>query len=189
MQKRIFYCALLASAQIALADVPEVIITTLSSSGGHATVAGRLASKPERPVGISVRNGNLMYSTLTDAEGRWGIVIRHLAVNVSVESWSLLNSGEKSATVTKRIENDITAESGARLLPWTEYASASGSSSSESSAKYQAETSLRYQIDRLRYRCEGDKGRFSYYSSQMTCHKSGMTYSCNASATCQCGKP
>jgi len=83
----------------AWASVPDVVITTLSSYNGHATVAGRLVSKPEAPVGISVRNGNLMYSTLTDGEGRWGIVIRHQAVNVTVQSWSLLNPADRAAEV------------------------------------------------------------------------------------------
>lgn len=85
------------------AQVPDVVITTLASANGHATVAGRLTSKPSGPVGISVRNGNIMYSTLTDAEGRWGIVIRHLAVNVSVQSWSLTSPDERSTEVVAKL--------------------------------------------------------------------------------------
>lgn len=159
------------------ADIPEAVITTLSSANGHATVAGRLASKPSAPVGITVRNGNLVYSTLTDSEGRWGIVIRHLAVNVTVQAWSFSNGAERGPEVSVDL---------ASALPWTETVSARESSSSETSAKYLTETSLRYRIDQKRSRCRSDEGEFSHYTSQMTCYKSGSTYTCSTSATCRC---
>jgi hypothetical protein len=75
--------------------VPEPVITTMSSYNGYATIAGRLNSKPETPVGVSVRNGNLISSTLTDAEGRWGIVIRHLGVQVTVQTWDISHPSER----------------------------------------------------------------------------------------------
>lgn len=87
------FIALVAGVSLnAFANVPDVEITTLMSANSHATIAGRLKSKPQGPVGISVRNGNVMYSTVTDLEGRWGIVVRHLSVDVFVTSWSLTNS-------------------------------------------------------------------------------------------------
>jgi len=88
----------------AFAEVPDVVVTTMTSANGHATIAGRLASKPGVPVGISVRNGNIMYSTISDPEGRWGIVIRHLSTNVSVNSWSLTVPEEKGAVVITRAD-------------------------------------------------------------------------------------
>lgn len=81
---------------ICFAQVPDPTITTMISLNGYATIAGRLVAKADGPVGISVRNGNLMYSTLTDAEGRWGIVIRHAAVNVTVQSWDMKNPIDRS---------------------------------------------------------------------------------------------
>lgn len=78
------------------AAVPEPVITTASVSGAYAIVAGRLESKPSVPVGISVKNGNLMYSTLTDLEGRWGIVILFQNVNFTVQSWSLSEPTDKA---------------------------------------------------------------------------------------------
>ena len=71
-------------------------------------------------------------------------------------------------------------------LPWSRTVSAWGSSSSESSAKYQTETNLRWEIDREKRSCERDKGQFSYMQWQMTCNKSGHTYNCRNSATCRC---
>jgi len=71
-------------------------------------------------------------------------------------------------------------------LPWNRTVYATGSSTSEYSAKYQLETNLRWEIDREKRRCEWDKGRFSYYQWTPTCNKTGHTYTCRNSATCQC---
>lgn len=81
---------------LCMAGVPEPTITYKSTYNGHATIAGSLASKPTGPVGITVQNGSLIYSTITDAEGRWGIVIRHMSTNLSVQSWDLQNLKDKS---------------------------------------------------------------------------------------------
>ena len=161
-----------------VAAVPDVVITTLSSSNGHGTVAGRLELKPSGPVGISVRNGNLMYSTITDGDGRWGIVIRHLSTQVTATSWSLTNSSDRGSDVVASIDS----------LPWNSSVYASESNSSETSAKYQTETSLRYRIDSERARCRSDKGAFSYTGGFVYCNKSGNIYHCSASASCSCRK-
>lgn len=81
------------------AHVPEPIITVGDAQGSFAVVAGKLANRPERPVGISVLNGNIISSTITDAEGRWSLVIRHLSTQLSVTSWDLLNPESKSSPV------------------------------------------------------------------------------------------
>lgn len=179
MKNLFFFLSIVASA-FSYAEVPDVVITTLSSANGHATVGGRLAAKPDGPVGISVRNGNIMYSTISDAEGRWAIVIRHLSTQVFASSWSLTSPSERSAEVVA-----LTNAS----LPWTRSVSATGSSSSETSAKYQTDTSLRWEIDRERSNCRTDKGRFSYSGGFVYCNKSGSTYHCSTSASCSCNKP
>lgn len=80
---------------MALSQVPEPVITDMSSAHSHATIAGRLNSKPTTPVGVSVQNGGIMYSTITDLEGRWAIVIRHRSVNVGVASWNLADAQDR----------------------------------------------------------------------------------------------
>ena len=64
------------------ASIPEVVITFMDSYNGHAPVAGKLTARPEAPLGVTVRNGDIAYATVTDVEGRWGIVIRHRSVNL-----------------------------------------------------------------------------------------------------------
>lgn len=173
--KKLFTISLVAVASLSFAGVPDVVITTLSSANGYATVAGRLTSKPQTPVGITVRNGNLMYSTTSDPEGRWGIVIKHQSTQVTVTSWSFTNSEDRG--------NDVVVDA---FLPWTTTVSARESSSSETSAKYQTETSLRWRIDQQRSRCRDDKGHFSSSGGFVYCNKSGSTYYCSATASCSC---
>jgi hypothetical protein len=95
--------ALFFFGSLCFGNVPEPIITTAHSSGSFAVVAGTLSSKTDRPVGISVQNGNLMYSTLTDAAGRWGIVIRNLSTTLGVTSWDLQNPSEKSRVINRTV--------------------------------------------------------------------------------------
>ena len=177
MKRNLFILVAITSTMgILRADVPEVVITTMLSANGHATIAGRLASKPKGPVGISVRNGNLSYSTVTDPEGRWGIVIRHQSTQVTANSWSLTDpTDQASPVVFSRVQ-----------LPWSRSVSGQGSSSSETSAKYQAETSLRGKIDSARSTCSSDQGSFSYSGGSVYCSKSGSSYQCSGNAYCTC---
>jgi hypothetical protein len=98
--------AILFFGPLCFGVVPEPIITTAHSSGSFAVVAGILSGKTNQPVGISITNGNLMYSTLTDAEGRWGIVIRHLSTSLGVTSWDLQNPSEKSREITRTVTTE-----------------------------------------------------------------------------------
>ncbi|NBX76916.1 MAG: hypothetical protein EBQ92_10215 [Proteobacteria bacterium] len=91
---------------ICFGSTPEPVITTAHSSGSFAVVAGVLSGKTDRAVGISVQNGNLMYSTLTDSQGRWGITIRHLSTSLAVTSWDLQNPSEKSRVITRTIASE-----------------------------------------------------------------------------------
>lgn len=80
------------------AVVPDPIITGTDSYNGYATVSGRLNAKPDRPVGISVRNGNTISSTVTDTEGRWSIVFRHRSVQYSVTAWDISSPSDRAET-------------------------------------------------------------------------------------------
>ncbi len=100
---RLFVLSGIGVASISFAQVPDPTITTLSSYNGYATVAGRLSSQVDGPVGISVQNGNLSYSTLTDSDGRWGIVIRHQSTHVTVKSWDLRNTNDQSREVKTEV--------------------------------------------------------------------------------------
>lgn len=97
--KQLFILAAAISTIAGYASVPDVVITTTSTANGHATIGGRLAAKPDGPVGISVRNGNILYSTISDAEGRWAIVIRHLSTQVFATSWNLAAPSDRGNEV------------------------------------------------------------------------------------------
>ena len=100
--------AIIFFGPLCFGNVPEPIITTAHSSGSFAVVAGNLSGKTNQPVGISITNGNLRYSTLTDAEGRWGIVIRHLSTSLAVTSWDLKNPSEKSREIPRIVTAEAT---------------------------------------------------------------------------------
>ena len=101
--KRLITGLCLLGALAAQAQVPEPVITVGEVLGRVAVVAGRLSVVPERPVGISVTNGNIVSSTLSDEQGRWSIVIRHLSHQVSVSAWELTDPSEKSLEVKSRL--------------------------------------------------------------------------------------
>lgn len=80
----------------AFANVPDPIIMRTDTYNGYATVSGRLNAKPNHPVGITVRNGNTLSSTLTDADGTWSIVFRHRSVQFNVAAWDIFSPGDRS---------------------------------------------------------------------------------------------
>jgi hypothetical protein len=87
-----------------LADIPSPVITTTSPNNFYALIAGRLERKPEAPLGISVRNGNVMYSTVTDLDGRWALIIKTLDNHVEASSWSMQGGAERSRWVNKTLK-------------------------------------------------------------------------------------
>lgn len=103
MKNQIFIAILFTG--IGFAEVPKPVLTVGEVHGRLAVVAGKLTASPKRPVGISVLNGNLLSSTVTDPEGRWSIVIRHLASEVSVSSWDFFNPAKRSVSVKGILEN------------------------------------------------------------------------------------
>ena len=82
----------------AFAGEPQVTITTKSTYNGYATVGGRVISATREPVGVSVDNGGIRYSTLADPSGSWAIVFRHASVNFTVRAWTLNRNEEIAAT-------------------------------------------------------------------------------------------
>lgn len=101
--KAIYVITVLMAAH-AFAHPPEPVVTTANANGTYGIVAGRLSTKPDRPVGVSVQNGNLMTSTITDPEGRWGLVIRVLSSGLKVQSFDLSSPSERSAEVVHKIQ-------------------------------------------------------------------------------------
>ncbi len=87
-------------ATLSFAGIPEPVVTYSSVYQGYATIAGKLATTPVGPVGISVENGGLKYATVSDSQGRWGIVIRYLGTTFSVNSFSLVQPSDVSAEIS-----------------------------------------------------------------------------------------
>jgi hypothetical protein len=81
------------------AEVVGPVVTSASAVGGVGFIAGKLDGKTDRPLGISLQNGNVISSTITDPEGHWAIVIRHLSNQFSVQSWELSRGLERSVEV------------------------------------------------------------------------------------------
>lgn len=137
-----------------LASVPpDVVITESSSYGGYGTIAGKLTSKPSSSVGVSVENGNIRYSTVTDEEGKWAIVIRHRSSKVQAYSWDLNIPADRSTEQALSLPAAVTNIEFASQLPWFERAEASASSLNESSARWDAEYSVRSKVSRIERRC------------------------------------
>lgn len=84
------------TSSIALAEIPIPKVEFTDVYQTHATVAGRLTSLPTSPVGITIENGGIKYSTLTDAEGRWGIVFKYRSARYSVSAFELNDTSVQS---------------------------------------------------------------------------------------------
>ena len=97
MKTLFLFWALLGS--VGFAEVAGPVVTSASAIGGVGFISGKLDGKTDRPLGISVQNGNVISSTVTDPEGRWAIVIRHLATQFTVTSWQLSQGLERSVEV------------------------------------------------------------------------------------------
>lgn len=103
MMKKILTLTLFVSLY-ALA-IPEPVVTVSMAYSGYGTIGGKLASSNnDKPVGISVRNGNVTYATTTDLDGRWAVVIKQLTTSVDVQSWDPSKRGERSPWKTYRLE-------------------------------------------------------------------------------------
>lgn len=83
----------------------EPVLDYKNSLGGIATVAGHVNPKTSSPLLITVRNGGLSYSTVTDSMGHWGIVFRHLSTQFDV-SVSELGTQRVEATLSDSLETE-----------------------------------------------------------------------------------
>lgn len=83
-------------SSMAEASTPAPVVTISTNYNGYATVGGKLAEVPTGPVGISVTNGNVKSSTITDPQGKWSMVFEIRASSYTVESWSLFNAADHS---------------------------------------------------------------------------------------------
>jgi len=70
-----------------MASEPQAIITFKDSYNGYATVAGKVLSEEDQDVAVTVRCGNLKYTTMPDPDGNWGIVFRHTNLHFYVTAW------------------------------------------------------------------------------------------------------
>ena len=101
--KRLILVSGLLGGLSAFADVPQARVEFASAYKGYATIGGTLESAPAKSVGVSILNGGLKYSTITDSEGKWSIVIKHRGVDYSVETFALMNTRERSLRGSGRL--------------------------------------------------------------------------------------
>ena len=99
------FSTVLFISSLAAAEVPEPKVDYASVYQGYATITGVLVSQPNDPVGITIKNGGLTYSTVTDAQGKWGLVIRLLSSNYSVASFDLRKPGDHSLQLDGTFKN------------------------------------------------------------------------------------
>lgn len=85
-------------------NIPDPVITATGVQNSYVTLAGRLKSVPGKPVGISVEHGRIHYTTLTDVDGRWGIVVRYQSNQLTVVSWDLFNPQDRGGPVSLSLE-------------------------------------------------------------------------------------
>ncbi len=102
--KRILVFAIGFMSMSAFADVPTPRVDYASAYNGYATISGGLEQQTAAPVGVTVQMGGLKYSTITDQDGKWSLVIRHTSVNYSVTSFNLVSANDRSANVLEQIK-------------------------------------------------------------------------------------
>jgi hypothetical protein len=96
MKKNFVAALIMTQSAVALAEIPKPIVEFVDVYQTHATVAGRLNSKPTAPMGVTVENGGVKYSTLTDADGYWGIVFKYRSPRYLVRVFGLTDNANKS---------------------------------------------------------------------------------------------
>src|SRR5262245_55196468 len=101
--KRLVLLGLALSHLTLFAEEPQIVITFKNSANGYGTVAGRVVSSKGKPVGITVQNGGLKFSSISDLDGSWGLVFPHRAVNFTVTAWELGNHSEILAKTSESL--------------------------------------------------------------------------------------
>jgi hypothetical protein len=103
MDKIIFIASILTISTAATAEVPEAKVEYTNVYQSHATMAGKLTSRPVEPVGVTVENGGLKYSTITDGDGAWGLVFKYRSSNYTVTTFELKDATSKSPELKGRL--------------------------------------------------------------------------------------
>jgi len=97
--KSLLIVTLLLQAFPSFGSVPEPVLDHKNSYNGYGTFAGHLSAKPAEPLGITVDNGGVKFSTITDKEGNWAISFRQRVIYSDITAWSLSNLNESSSTL------------------------------------------------------------------------------------------
>ncbi len=164
----------------------KVEITSLTNTTGNGAmeVCGTAVDeKGIKPLLVTIRHDISFYTTLTDAKGNWCSVIKRWTFDgrVGISATFLQKPAEIADLETKEIFfklSDIGVSASGR-----------GSSSSESSACYDAKNDARSQLDReCRSRANGKMFRVSGISfNQCGCQKkSSSDFSCDVRAYATC---
>jgi len=64
-------------------------------------VGGQVTGSVQGPIGVSVEDGGIRYSTIADPSGTWALVFRHTAVDFTVSAWLL----DKPSVVSRHEES------------------------------------------------------------------------------------
>lgn len=98
----LFFTVILTASTFAA--VPDVVLDFKNSYNGYGTFAGHLTSTPTAPVGITVDNGGLKFSTIADKDGNWAISFRQRVVMSDITAWSFSNANDASDPLRVRSE-------------------------------------------------------------------------------------
>ncbi len=105
MLKNFAIFTMMSMSAAAFAELPEAKVDYGNVYQSHATLAGRLTSKPTEPLGVTIENGGLKYSTITDADGNWGLVFKYRSGNYTINTFELQNPASKGSEVKGKLEN------------------------------------------------------------------------------------
>ena len=105
MQTIFIVLTFLSFSAAAFAELPDAKVEYGNVYQSHATLAGRLTIRPAEPLGVTIENGGLKYSTITDAEGNWGLVFKYRSGNYTINTFELQNPGSKGSDVKGKLEN------------------------------------------------------------------------------------
>jgi hypothetical protein len=95
--KKLLVCTFGLMSSLVLAETPQPRVDYASAYNGYATITGGLEQTPSAPVGVVVQMSGFRYSTITDANGKWGIVVKYTSSSYSVNSFSLTNATDHSS--------------------------------------------------------------------------------------------
>lgn len=84
----------------------NVSITHKDSYNGFATAGGKIiAENLSVPYIVTVKNGGLSYSTVTDEMGNWTVVFRHRSTQFEVSAKPISNTRDNNQSIGSVIES------------------------------------------------------------------------------------